>query len=70
MNANAIFHHPLYSCTPRSIVNTVLFCDVALHVAVVMKSEAAGSLYLSHPTPCCQHTLAHGNLHFVVVIQV
>lgn len=60
VKANAFFSlHPLYSWAHRSSVSTGVFCDVALHVVVVMKSKAAGSLCLSYPTPCCQHTLAH-----------
>lgn len=70
VKASAFFGHILYSCSHRSSVNTRVFCDVALHVVGVMKSKAAGLLYLSHPTQCCQHTLAHSSLHYIVVIQV
>lgn len=70
VKASAFFGRILYSCSHRSSVNTGVFCDVALHVVGVMKSKAARLLYLSHPTQCCQHTLAHSSLHYIVVIQV
>lgn len=47
--SHCFFPRVLYSSSDRSSVRTGVFCDVALHVITVMKSKAAGSLYLSRP---------------------